>query len=205
MMQQMDKEELQEIYKQDAYYWGKEPNNLVQMVPQYALARGYAVDLGAGEGRDSVYLAQQGYQVLAVDTATAGLDKAVRLAKELGVTLDVQEGDINDFRPLRHVDLLYSIGALQYVRPNRRGEQFVQWKKNTSPGGLHVLFAFNEHPDVEIAPDWGRNEFLYALGELQAHYTDWEMLYEKTYIFDCASSGIPHHHAATMLIVRKPL
>ncbi|NEW09226.1 methyltransferase domain-containing protein [Paenibacillus sp. SYP-B3998] len=200
----MDKEELQELYQQDAYYWGKEANQLARKIRFYAPAAGHAVDLGAGEGRDSVYLAQQGYNVLAVDLATSGLDKAIRLAKESGVTIDVQEGDINDFQPPQPVDLLYSIGALQYVQPNRRSEQFRLWKKNTSVGGMHVLFAFNEHPDVALAPDWGRNEYLYQREELQSYYIDWELLYTEAYIFDCSSSGIPHQHAASMLIARKP-
>ncbi|MBD0383643.1 SAM-dependent methyltransferase [Paenibacillus sedimenti] len=201
----MDKEQLQELYQQESYYWGKEPNNLVKLISQFGAAGGFAVDLGAGEGRDSVYLAHQGYNVLAVDLAPAGLDKVLRLASEFGVSLDVEEGDINDFQPRQPVDLLYTIGALQYVRPDRRDEQFANWKANTRPGGLHVLFAFNEHREVAIAPDWGRNEFLYAQGELQAYYADWERLYVEEYVFDCQSSGIPHQHAATVLIARKPL
>ncbi|MFD0698270.1 methyltransferase domain-containing protein [Paenibacillus sp. GCM10027628] len=200
----MDKEQLQELYQQDAYYWGKEPNNLVRLISQFGIAGGYAVDLGAGEGRDSVYLAQQGYEVLAVDLAPAGLDKVKSLAKEFSVRLDVEEADINDFQPQQAVNLLYTIGALQYVRPDRRWEQFANWKANTVAGGLHVLFAFNDHPDVLVAPDWGRNEYLYALGELQTYYADWELLYVEEYIFDCQSSGIPHQHAATVLIARKP-
>ncbi|GAV25396.1 hypothetical protein ciss_13290 [Carboxydothermus islandicus] len=56
----MDKEQLQEIYLKEEYYWGTEPNDLAKKVLYYIaepLRKDLLlVDLGAGEGRDSVFL-----------------------------------------------------------------------------------------------------------------------------------------------------
>jgi SAM-dependent methyltransferase len=49
------------------------------------LAPGRALDLAAGEGRNSVWLAQQGWQVTAVDFSAVGLDKGRELARGAGV------------------------------------------------------------------------------------------------------------------------
>ncbi|MED1951117.1 SAM-dependent methyltransferase [Brevibacillus centrosporus] len=203
----MDKEQLQTLYLQEEYYWGKEPNQLAKSVLNYyqdePVQGKRAVDLGAGEGRDSVFLAKQGFAVTAMDFAPAGLEKAKRLAKEMGTTLHTVEGDINQFLLTEPVDLLYSIGALQYIHPENRAKQFKQWQKCTATGGLHVLFAFTRHPEVEIAPDWGKNEYLYDRDELPGYYTDWETVHTEEMIFDCQSSGIPHRHAARILVSRK--
>ncbi|WP_206093734.1 hypothetical protein [Paludifilum halophilum] len=50
----------------------------------------------------------------------------------------------------------------------------------------------------------GGNEYLYDREELQSYYGDWETLDSYEFIFDGSSSGIPHRHAARVLIARKP-
>ncbi|WP_018131517.1 methyltransferase domain-containing protein [Effusibacillus pohliae] len=204
----MDKQQLQQLYLRAEYYWGKEPNRLAtrfpDLVPENERSGKKLVDLGAGEGRDSVFLAEQGFAVLAVDIAPAGLDKARRLADERNVRIETLEADVNDLILPELVDVLYSIGTLQYIEPQNRQRQFRHFKQRTAPGGLHVLFAFVEHPDVQPAPDWGQNEYLYARDELQSYYRDWETVDTYEFIFDCNSSHIPHRHAARVLIARKP-
>ncbi|AJY73900.1 methyltransferase domain-containing protein [Paenibacillus beijingensis] len=204
----MDKEQLQELYLQDGYYWGKEPNELAKRILAYIsnerIPGKKVIDLGAGEGRDSVFLAKQGFDVAAMDFAPAGLAKAERLAAEMNTAIATIEGDINTFVFPHRADVVYSIGALQYIHPDNRARQFRHFKESTLPGGLHVLFAFTEHPDVPVAPDWGTNEYLYKQDELQAYYSDWETLLSEEWIFDCSSSGIPHRHASRIVIARKP-
>jgi len=198
----MDKKQLQQLDRQPGYYWGTEPNDLARRVLEVVDApTGRAlIDLGAGEGRDSVFLAEAGFRVLAVDVAPAGLEKALKLAAERGVALNTLESDVNDVRLSAPFDVLYSIGTLQYIRPERRARQFAHFKAQTRPGGRHALFAFVAHPEVAPAPDWGRNEFLYERGELKGHYADWAIEAHELTIFDCDSSGVSHRHAAEVLI-----
>lgn len=78
--------------------WSAEPNRTV--AEQVAgLRPGRALDLAAGEGRNAVWLAQQGWQVTAVDFATVGLQKARRLAERHGVTIDTVLADVTSYRP----------------------------------------------------------------------------------------------------------
>jgi len=200
----MDKEQLQTLYLQEDYYWGKDPNELAKRILNVVTPPKKVVDIGAGEGRDSVFLAQQGFDVLAMDIAPAGLDKIVRLAEEFDTHLHTLEANINDVVFSDAFDVVYSIGALQYIEPDNRSRQFEHFKAVTNASGIHVLFAFMNHPDVDIAPDWGQNEYLYQPQELENYYQGWNILEQEQIIFDCNSSNIPHQHAADILVAQKP-
>lgn len=202
----MKYDELQEMYAGDCYYWGTEPNELVERAVEHAPERSAptAIDVGAGEGRDSVYLAAHGFDVTAVDVAPNGLEKAERLAAERGVDIEVAQADVNTLALATPVDVFYSIGTIQYLRPENRSEQFTHFKARTNPGGVHALFAFVYRDDIPPAPDWGENEYYYAESELDEYYADWERLYAEDLVFDDDSGGEPHRHAAVEAIYRKP-
>jgi SAM-dependent methyltransferase len=84
----MDAEGWNRRYATSELVWTAEPNRfLVEEVA--GLAPGRALDLGAGEGRNAVWLARQGGQVTAVDFSEVGLDKARQLAETAGVTVEL--------------------------------------------------------------------------------------------------------------------
>ena len=78
------------------------------------LPAGKALDLGMGEGRNAIYLAQHGWEVTGVDYAAAGVAKARQRAQSLGLKLDAiqQDADKFDFGKDRWdlVCLMYSPG-----------------------------------------------------------------------------------------------
>ncbi len=200
--------QLQRMYARDEYYWGKEPNEFAQrsisFLPQTPGNSGVrAVDIGAGEGRDAVFFAKHGLDTLAVDVIPNGLDKAVRLAREEGVTLLVEQGDVNEVELHGPFGLIYSIGTIQYLDPANRASRFDHFKEQTTPGGINALFAFVEDPDIAPAPDWGPNEYLYRVGELREYYAGWELRYSRSFTFDDDSGGIPHQHAAEEYVFRR--
>lgn len=78
--------------------WGAGPNRFVTEEVA-ALAAGRAIDLGTGEGRNAIWLAERGWQVTAVDFSAAGLARAGRLAGERGVSVDWVQADLLDYEP----------------------------------------------------------------------------------------------------------
>lgn len=199
-------EELQRIYDGDEYYWGTDPNQLAVRTADTVSATSHpaVVDIGAGEGRDAVYFAEQGFDTTAIDVAPNGLDKAEQLATDRGVELETRRGDVNELTFDAQLDVVYSIGTLQYVQPENRSVQFDHFRDVTRPGGVHAVWTFVAHPDVAPAPDWGENEYLYDPGELHSYYDGWEVLYTDDYVFDDESAGEPHRHACEELILQKP-
>ena len=165
----------------------------------------HAVDVGAGEGRDAVFFAERGLDVLAVDVAPNGLEKSLRLAEEAGVNLSVEQADINSLRLSREFDLVYSIGTLQYLLPENLSELLGHLQKHTSTGGVHALFVFVDKPGLPVAPDWEDDEYLYTPGELPGYYDGWYCLYSRSLVFDDDSGGVAHQHAAEEYVFKKPV
>lgn len=203
----MEFEEREEMYGRDEYYWGREPSRLaektVEHVPGEPGELGL-IDIGAGEGRDAVFFAERGFDVTAVDISPAGLEKAHRLATERGVELTTLEADANELEVPELVDVVFSVGTVQFIRPGVRKRQFERFQQATNPGGIHAIFAFVDHPDIPPAPDTTDDQYLFDRDELQAYYDGWDTLSSEEIIFDDDSGGIPHQHAARIHIARTP-
>lgn len=94
----MDREEWDRLYEQKDLVWSAAPNRfLVEEVADLPPAR--ALDLGAGEGRNAIWLAELGWRVTAVDFARAALDKARRIAASRGVEVGLVQADLTEYRP----------------------------------------------------------------------------------------------------------
>jgi SAM-dependent methyltransferase len=76
-----------ERYSAKEYAYGTEPNTFLTANFQH-LPKGRVLSLAEGEGRNAVFLAQQGYAVTAVDGSQVGLDKAQALAEARGVKIE---------------------------------------------------------------------------------------------------------------------
>jgi SAM-dependent methyltransferase len=94
----VDRHQWDERYAGTGLVWSAEPNQFVaaELADQ---PPGRALDLGTGEGRNAIWLAERGWQVTAVDFSAVGLAKGARLAAGRGVTLDWVEADLLSYRP----------------------------------------------------------------------------------------------------------
>ena len=203
----MEFEERERQYRQKKYYWGKEPSSLAQLTESYLPPSGsnpQLVDLGAGEGRDAVFFAELGFDVLAIDISPAGLKKATRLAAERELEIATLRADINNIQLRREPVVIFSSGALQFIRPDVRNRQFSRFKATTRSGGLHAMFAFVDHPDIPQAPDTTDDQIPFGRTELQSYYDDWETVYSEEVRFWDDSGGDVHEHAARIHLAGKP-
>ncbi len=115
--------------------------------------QGRVLDLGAGEGADSIRLALLGYDVTAVEISSVGATKTKYFAEQAGARLKVETADIIDYRPEGTFDLIICTGVLPYIRDKGRILEAIQhW---TRTGGLNVISvwtAFKPTPpeDTEV-------------------------------------------------------
>lgn len=127
------------------------------------VAPGRALDLACGAGRNALWLARQGWRVVAID----GAHEAIRLVREhagdLGI--DARELDLEDGAPLPFPDASFDLVAILYYlhRP-----LFDEAKRLVRPGGLVVAAARTSG----INP-----RFLAAPGELRATFAGWDILH----------------------------
>ena len=79
------------------YWYGTQPNDFLREQAGALPARGRVLSLGEGEGRNAVFLAARGFEVVALDASAVGLAKAERLARERGERLTTVQADLSDY------------------------------------------------------------------------------------------------------------
>jgi tellurite methyltransferase len=194
-------------YASQEYYWGKKPSAICDRIIEIARPnsdfRPKLLDLGCGEGRNAVYFAQHGFEVVGLDLSLPGLENTRRWAKDVGVHVETIQADIINYKLEDTYDVIFSTGTLQYLPPEVRSQRFQNYKDCTSPDGINVLSVFVRKPFIPRAPDAEETAFPYQSGELMSYYWDWEIFDCTEEIFDCMSSGVPHKHAVNRIIARR--
>ncbi|MDX1998007.1 MAG: class I SAM-dependent methyltransferase [Thermoanaerobaculia bacterium] len=89
--------EWDERYASDDFVYGTEPNRF--LAEHAGLLVGPVLSLAEGEGRNAVFLASLGLEVLGVDQSPVGLAKAQRLAAQRGVTISTEVVDLAAYSP----------------------------------------------------------------------------------------------------------
>jgi len=127
-----------------------------------ALRPGRALDLGAGDGRNAVWLAGQGWQVTAVDFSQVALDRGRALATASGVHVEWQLADLLEWSP--GVDR-FNLVTLFFIHlpPAERRDVYARAAAAVAPGGTLLIVAHDrtnladgvggpQDPDVLFAP-----------------------------------------------------
>lgn len=129
-----------ERYSQPEYAFGKHPNDfLVQVIQQ--VPKGRVLCLAEGEGRNAVYLAQQGCRVTAVDASPVGLEKARKLAAERSVAIEVVVADLAEFS-IQPNSWEAIVSIFCHLPPTVRAHVHRQVVTGLTAGGVFVLEAY---------------------------------------------------------------
>jgi tellurite methyltransferase len=181
----------------DSYVWGTEPSLLAVELAGRVAEGASVIDLGCGEGRDSVFFAQRGLHVTGVEASGAGLRKAERLAAERGVQVRWIESVLPELPPLGTFDLVYSCGSIHYVPRRERPELFARLRALTARGGLqaHVVFT-----DQHVYEERGERIEYFMPGELAGAFTPDEVLRREERMIECRQDGRAHHHSVEVLL-----
>jgi cyclopropane fatty-acyl-phospholipid synthase-like methyltransferase len=101
-----------------------------------------ALAVADGEGRNGVWLAQQGLRVLSIDGSEVAQAKARRLAQERGVTLDLEQADLATWSwPVEAFDVVAAI-FIQFAAPALRSVLFDKMQAALKPDGLLLLQGY---------------------------------------------------------------
>jgi len=123
------------------YLFGKEPNAFLKSQADRLRGRKTALTVADGEGRNGVWLAEQGLDVLAIDFSPVALAKARALARERGVALRTEVADVTTWRwPQDAYDVIAAI-FIHFAAPERSAF-FSNLKKALKPSGLLLLQAY---------------------------------------------------------------
>jgi SAM-dependent methyltransferase len=130
-----------ERYSKPELVYGAGPNGFLAAQAGRLPRRGRALDIGAGEGRNALFLASLGLDVLAVDQSDVGMRKTQELAKERGLSLATRAVDLSDFAAEPgSFDVVTSIFV--HLPAELRGRVHAGVRSWLRPRGVYVLEAY---------------------------------------------------------------
>ena len=162
-----------DVYGDNDYYYGTEPNDF--LVEHVGKLKGRILSLAEGEGRNAVFMAERGLDVLAVDGSEVGLRKTQELAGCRNVQVDILLTDLNDFvPPANSVDGVLSVFA--HLPSASRRALHQRCEQALKPGGIFMLEGYSQ---VQLSRTTGgpkNPDMLFSLEELLKDFSDSEML-----------------------------
>ncbi len=103
----------------------------------HLLPKGRALDLAMGEGRNGVYMATQGFDVLGLDISPVGLNKAHQLAEHHKVKIETRVVDLENYQLEKNA---YDVIICTYYMQR---DLFDQMKESLKPGGMALVETYN--------------------------------------------------------------
>lgn len=126
----------------DGHLFGEAPNAFLARHAGLLKPGGKALAIADGDGRNGVFLAQQGLEVRSVDFSPVAQEKARKLAEARGVTLDFELADVSSYvYPGEAYDVVAVIFT-QFLAPTERAAMFAGVVDTLRPGGLLLLEGY---------------------------------------------------------------
>jgi len=178
-------------YATSEYVFGREANRF--LVSQRALfAPGATVlDVATGEGRNAVWLAQQGCRVTGIDVSPLGLTKARKLAAEAGLAIALEEADVRTWPwPAERFDAIVTI-FIQFAAPAERTKVFEGMKRALRPGGVIVLQGYTPKQLDYRTGGPPQIEHMYTEALLREAFSDLEIVHLREHE-DVLAEGSKH-------------
>ncbi|WP_137152976.1 class I SAM-dependent methyltransferase [Devosia sp. FKR38] len=192
-------------YSQDGYVFGEAPNGFLARQADRLQAGGTALAVADGEGRNGVFLAERGLDVLSIDASPVGLAKADKLAARRGVNLRTQCLDIGAYGwPEAAFDVVAAI-FIQFAPPALRDAMFAGMVRTLKPGGLLLLEGYRPEQLGYGTGGPSQVENLYTEELLRARFAALEILVLESYDAEL-TEGIAHAGPSALidLVARKP-
>ena len=130
--------------------------------------RGTLLDLGCGQGRDSIFLASLGYQVTAVDSSKVGINQMLKKAQSQGLEIDGIVNDIQNLKLQRKFDVILFDMLLHGFENQIQQELLGKYSNSLNKDGILCIV----YPD-----DFQAEHFMNMLKSLSAN---WNLLEEIT-------------------------
>jgi SAM-dependent methyltransferase len=194
-----------ERYAAAEYVFGTAPNAFLASQAHRLQIGWTALAVADGEGRNGVWLAEQGLEVLSMDLSAPAQAKALKLAEERGVMLMLEQTDIATWKaPAAAFDLVAAI-FIQFAGPDLRTQIFREMKRAVKPGGLILLEGYR--PEQLTYGTGGPRivENLYDEALLRTAFADFEILELNAYDAEI-HEGAGHCGMSALidLVAKKP-
>ena len=199
------KEFWNERFGGEEYFYGTTPNAFLASQAHLLKPGQFALSVADGEGRNGVWLAEQGLDVLAVDFSEKALQKSRKLAESRGVALQTELVDVHNWNwGENRFDVIVAI-FIQFASSQERPGLHQSIQRALKPGGLLLLQGYTPK-QLEFRTGGPSNrDNLYNAADLQRDFVALEILQLREH--EMAISEGPGHSgmsALVDLVARKP-
>lgn len=214
----MTREVFDQKYASEKLYWGAKPSNLVRNFAKLAKTD-HALDLGMGEGRDAIYLAQQKFKVTGVDQSGVGIEKCQKRAEKLGLELKTVVGDVRHFKIAKNkYALIVSNSLFQFITKSEAHQVARGITAGLRKGGIIIasVFTYDDPRYKEFKKKCNELEpgsfllvsgdicSLYDYRELMTLFDSLRLLYYTEYdYYDNHPGKGAHWHGVAELVAQK--
>ncbi|WP_341929772.1 class I SAM-dependent methyltransferase [Methyloversatilis discipulorum] len=189
----------------ESYLFGTTPNRFLAAQAGLLRAGQRALSVADGEGRNAVWLAEQGLDVTATELSPVALDKAEALAAARGVRVDFALADaLNWTYPDEAFDLVVAI-FIQFAAPDERARLFENLKRTLRPGGRIVLQGYTPKQLDYRTGGPSAVDNLYTAAMLRETFGDFDIERLDEYE-DVLDEGSAHRGQSALvgMVARKP-
>lgn len=185
-------ERWEDRYRVPAYVFGTEPNYFLVSCKALLPRSGKALAVADGEGRNGIWLAEQGLEVLSLDFSPSAQQKARALAKQRGVTLTLAQADVHTWDyPEAAFDVVVEIFT-QFSTPAERAKKWAGMRKALKRGGLLIIQGYTPKQLQYGTGGPKQVENLYTRAMLEEAFRDFrdmKIVEEEIEIYEGTSHG----------------
>lgn len=163
-------------FQTEDYVYGKEPNAFLKEFQKKIKVSGEALAIAEGEGRNAVYLAEQGMKVTAWDYAESGLAKTNKLADERGVVVKTELVDLNEanWSETKWDEIVCIFG---HFPVELRQKTLLGVKEVIKPGGYFLTEVYSHHQLPYKSGGPQDLDFLYKPDEFLKIFAEWRIVH----------------------------
>ncbi|HEY5382976.1 MAG TPA: methyltransferase domain-containing protein [Candidatus Paceibacterota bacterium] len=163
------------LYSDDEKAFSGEPLPLVKVLVEH-ISSGDVLEIGAGAGRNSLFLASQGFNVLATDISPQAVEKLKERALESGVNLKAEVSDMAEAKLTQDFDAIICTFSFHHLTAEDAELAIIKIQQHTKPNGFNLFTIFTKegdfykkHPDTD-------NFYLNDKEQLEGLYSDWKII-----------------------------
>lgn len=161
-------------YYHETYGLTAPHTDVVEMVEKYNIQPCKTLDLGSGQGRNTLYLADRGFEMTSYDLSPAMIDTLTGIISKEGISgIDVKQYDINSADIAGNYDFILSTVVMMFVDRAAMPNIIPNMQAHTNNGGYNLIVSAMSTAQYP----YDGFPFTFSEGELQNYYQDWEIIH----------------------------
>jgi tellurite methyltransferase len=134
-------ERYNQIFADDDSGFCEKPLPIVEALPKF-ISSGDVLDIGAGPGGNSLYLASQGFNVTASDISRVAIQKIVKKAEAAGLFIETQVNDLTEMELKHEFDVIICTFVMHHFSREEAELAIRNVQRSTRRGGFNIIASF---------------------------------------------------------------